>query len=72
MTTITMLTEAKSAKPKELPTNNDMYYRLVCAAQWQSVHGDKSTCQLLHEAARYISDLEIELFELKGLDKYSA
>jgi hypothetical protein len=68
--TITMIAEDSTDKPPVLPANNDMYYRLVSAAQWQSVHGDKGTCQLLHEAARYISDLEIELFELKGLDKY--
>jgi hypothetical protein len=68
--TITTITEDITDKPQVLPANNDMYYRLVSAAQHQSMYGDKSTCQLLHEAARYISDLEIELFELKGLDKY--
>jgi hypothetical protein len=70
MTILTMLTETKSDNPIELPANNDMYYRLVSSAQYQSMYGDKSTCQLLHEAARYISDLEIKLFELMGLDKY--
>jgi hypothetical protein len=71
MTTITTMTKDKPVKPKELPADNNMYYRLVDAAQWQSTFGDKGTYQLLQEAARYISDLEIELFELKGLDKYS-
>jgi len=70
MTIITMLTGDSADEPQVLPANNDMYYRLVSAAQHQSMYGDKSTCQLLHEAARYISDLEIKLFELMGLDRY--
>ena len=47
--------------------NNNLYYRLASAAEYAQSEYLSDLARLLTEAANRISELETEVFELKGV-----